>query len=145
MFAGLFLSLNPQHILYSRLQIMRTGLIPGNRNADNIDPFLEQFDLIAFPNKSIQTAGVKACSVFSFGFGQKGTQAICVHPKYLLAVLKEDEYRRYQVKAEERQEKANAHFHKAMTSGTLFVAKESAPFQEKELISAMMDPGSRLH
>ncbi|KAL5319173.1 hypothetical protein ACEPPN_012222 [Leptodophora sp. 'Broadleaf-Isolate-01'] len=127
------------------LQIMRTGLIPGNRNADNIDPFLEQFDLIAFPNKSIQTAGVKACSVFSFGFGQKGTQAICVHPKYLLAVLKEDEYRRYQVKAEERQEKANAHFHKAMTSGTLFVAKESAPFQEKELISAMMDPGSRLH
>lgn len=123
---------------------MRTGFVPGNRNADNIDAHLEQFDHIAFLNKGIQTDGVKACSVFSFGFGQKGTQAICVHPKYLLAVLIEHEYNEYKTKVEERQEKATAHFHKALTNGTLFVAKEKAPFDGKDEISSMVNPNSRL-
>lgn len=123
---------------------MRTGLVPGNRNADNVDPYLEQFDYIAFLNKSIQTDGIKACSVFSFGFGQKGTQAICVHPKYLLSVLSEDEYNEYKVRVEKRQEMATAHFHKALISGKLFVAKDKAPFEGKSEISSMIDPNSRL-
>jgi fatty acid synthase subunit alpha len=123
---------------------MRTGLVPGNRNADNIDPYLQQFNHIAFPNKSIQTDGIKACSIFSFGFGQKGTQAICVHPRYLLAVLKEAEYNEYKVKVEARQEKATAFFHKALINETLFAAKEKTPFEERVEMSSMTDPTSRL-
>jgi fatty acid synthase subunit alpha, fungi type len=128
------------------LQILQTGLVPGNRNADNVDSDLEKFDHIAFPNKSIQTAGVKAFSVFSFGFGQKGAQAITVHPKYLFATLENDEFQLYKEKVARRQRNALNTFNKGFLGNCLFVAKEKAPFAgngEKEL-DAMLNPGSRL-
>ncbi|EOD49992.1 putative fatty acid synthase subunit protein [Neofusicoccum parvum UCRNP2] len=126
------------------LQIMHTGLVPGNRNADNIDPYLEQFDHIAFVNKSIQTTGIKAASVFSFGFGQKGTQAIVVHPKYLFAVLDEAVYDVYKRKTLQRRRVATAEFQQRMLNGTLFIAKDVAPFQGKREAEALIDPTSRL-
>ena len=53
------------------LQVLNSGLVPGNRNADNIDPVMEKFDHIVYPSRSLQTDGIKAFSVTSFGFGQK--------------------------------------------------------------------------
>src|SRR6266699_2095752 len=97
--------------------MMNTGLVPGNRNAENIDPKLEQFDRIAFLNRPIQTDGVKAASVFSFGFGQKGTQAVVVHPKYLFATLREDEYEAYCVRTRARRRLAAAEFRRRMAEG----------------------------
>lgn len=123
---------------------MRTGLVPGNRNADNIDSYLSQFDYIAFPNTNIQTDGIKAFSVFSFGFGQKGTQAIGVHPKYLLATLDEEEYEKYRLKTLARQRRATAHFHHGMVHNSLFKAKDKAPFDEKEEASALVNPAARM-
>lgn len=123
---------------------MNTGLVPGNRNADNIDPHLEQFDHIAFMNKSIQTTGINAASVFSFGFGQKGTQAIVVHPKYLFATLDEAEYNVYRGKTLQRRRVATADFQQRMLSGKFFVAKDVAPFQGGREAKALVDPTSRL-
>lgn len=34
------------------IQVLNRGLVPGNRNADNVDEALE-FDLILYPNRSI--------------------------------------------------------------------------------------------
>ncbi len=51
---------------------MMTGIIPGNRNADNIDAQLQECDFILFPNRSIYTYGFKAGLLKSFGFGQVG-------------------------------------------------------------------------
>ncbi|KAG4218819.1 Fatty acid synthase subunit alpha, partial [Phytophthora cactorum] len=62
------------------LQVLNSGLVPGNRNADNVDKEMEKFDLIVYPSRSLQTDGVKAFSLTSFGFGQKGAQVIGVHP-----------------------------------------------------------------
>lgn len=126
------------------LQIMNTGLVPGNRNADNIDPYLEQFDHIAFINKSIQTAGINAASVFSFGFGQKGTQAIVVHPKYLFAALDEAGYDFYKRKTLQRRNVATAEFQQRVLSGKLFVPKDVAPFQGGREAEALIDPTTRL-
>lgn len=53
------------------LQVLNSGLVPGNRNADNIDQVMEKFDHIVYPSRSLQTDGIKAFSVTSFGFGQK--------------------------------------------------------------------------
>lgn len=123
---------------------MNTGLVPGNRNADNIDPYLEQFDHIAFINKSIQTAGINAASVFSFGFGQKGTQAIVVHPKYLFAALDEAGYDFYKRKTLQRRNVATAEFQQRVLSGKLFVPKDVAPFQGGREAEALIDPTTRL-
>ena len=128
------------------LQILQTGLVPGNRNADNIDSELERCDYIAFPNKAIQTTGVKAFSVFSFGFGQKGAQAITVHPKYLFSALEDEEFELYKGKVARRQRTALRAFNKGFLENRLFVAKDKAPFADngETEMEAMLNPGSRL-
>ncbi|RDW58706.1 fatty acid synthase beta [Coleophoma cylindrospora] len=128
------------------LQILSSGLVPGNRNADNIDASLSSFSHLTFPNKNIQTSGIKAFSVTSFGFGQKGGQAIGVHPDYLFATLDEATYLEYKHKREERRLKADRFFQNAMLRNSLFVAKERPPYEEDEDrgLQFIMDPTTRV-
>jgi fatty acid synthase subunit alpha len=126
------------------LQMLDTGLIPGNRNADNIEEYLRKFEFIAFPNKNIQTDGIKAFSVTSFGFGQKGAQVIGVHPKYLFATLAEETFRTYQEKVLVRQKRAFRKFHEGMANNSLFIAKEKAPYAACEEMEYLLNPEARL-
>jgi fatty acid synthase subunit alpha len=125
------------------MQVLNTGLVPGNRNADNVDPIMEKFDYIVYPNKSIQTDGIKAFSVTSFGFGQKGAQAIGIHPKYLYATLEATEYAAYKMKVESRQKKAYRYFHNGMINNTLFVAKNAPPYAEAQMEAVFLNPDHR--
>ena len=127
------------------LQILDSGLIPGNRNADNIDGALEKFEHVVFPNQNIQTAdGVKAFSVTSFGFGQKGAQAIGVHPKYLFATLDDHRYQSYCLKVKKRQQKAYQYFHRGLLNKTMFRAKEAPPYSKEEETAFLSDPSRRI-
>jgi fatty acid synthase subunit alpha len=126
------------------LQVLNTGLVPGNRNADNVDEVMEKFDYIVYPSRSIQTDGVKAFSVTSFGFGQKGAQAIGVHPKYLFATLDKKTFDEYRVKVEARQKKAYRFFHDGMINNTLFVAKDKSPYTDEQLSSVLLNPDARV-
>jgi fatty acid synthase subunit alpha, fungi type len=126
------------------LQVLNSGLVPGNRNADNIDEVMEQFDYIVYPSRSIQTDGVKAFSVTSFGFGQKGAQAIGIHPKYLFATLDEDAYSAYRTKVEARQKKAYRYFHNGLISNSLFVAKNNAPYTDEQEAPVFLNPDARV-
>ncbi|KAK5093824.1 beta subunit of fatty acid synthetase [Exophiala xenobiotica] len=125
------------------LQVLNSGLVPGNKNADNVDPIMEKFDYIVYPNKSIQTDGVKAFSVTSFGFGQKGAQAIGIHPKYLYATLDATEYAAYKMKVESRQKKAYRFFHNGMINNSLFVAKTAPPYAEAAMEGIFLNPDQR--
>lgn len=126
------------------LQVLNTGLVPGNRNADNVDEVMEKFDYIVYPSRSIQTDGIKAFSVTSFGFGQKGAQAIGIHPKYLFATLDQATYRAYCTKVDARQKKAYRFFHNGMINNTLFVAKTHAPYTDEQLSSVLLNPDARV-
>ncbi|CAM1511186.1 Fc.00g086990.m01.CDS01 [Cosmosporella sp. VM-42] len=126
------------------LQVLNTGLVPGNRNADNVDPVMEQYDLIVYPSRSIQTDGIKAFSVTSFGFGQKGAQAIGIHPKYLFATLDEATYLEYCARVESRQKKAYRYFHNGLINNTLFVAKTHAPYSDEQLSKVLLNPDARV-
>ncbi|KAM6519203.1 beta subunit of fatty acid synthetase [Fusarium falciforme] len=125
------------------LQILGTGLIPGNRNADNLDPAMEQFDHVVYPRDNIQTDGIKAFSLTSFGFGQKGAQAVGVHPKYLFAVLDEHAYTVYCAKTAARQREASRYFHKSFISNSLFAGKSHAPYSDDQLRSVLLNPSVR--
>jgi fatty acid synthase subunit alpha len=126
------------------LQVLNTGLVPGNRNADNVDQVMEQFEHIVYPSRSIQTDGIKAFSVTSFGFGQKGAQAIGVHPKYLYATLDEKTFNEYRAKAETRQKKAYRFFHNGMINNTLFGAKDKQPYTDEQLSKVLLNPDARV-
>ncbi|CZR63980.1 probable fatty acid synthase, alpha subunit [Phialocephala subalpina] len=126
------------------LQVLNTGLVPGNRNADNVDQVMEQFDYIVYPSRSIQTDGVKAFSVTSFGFGQKGAQAIGIHPKYLFATLDEATYNAYSAKVNARQKKAYRYFHNGMITNTIFVAKTHSPYTDDQMSEVFLNPDARV-
>ncbi|KAJ1737419.1 fatty acid synthase alpha subunit Lsd1, partial [Coemansia sp. RSA 1086] len=69
------------------LQSLRSGLVPGNRNADNIASELQQYDYTVYLSKTIQTTGIKAALIKSFGFGQVGGELLLIHADYILAAL----------------------------------------------------------
>ena len=126
------------------LQVLNSGLVPGNRNADNIDPVMEKFDFIVYPSQTIQTDGIKAFSVTSFGFGQKGAQAIGIHPKYLFATLDHTQYKTYQMKVEARQKKAYRYFHDGLINNTMFRAKDKSPFEDAQQSQVFLNPEARV-
>lgn len=126
------------------LQVLNSGLVPGNRNADNVDKVMEKFDYIVYPSRSIQTDGVKAFSVTSFGFGQKGAQAIGIHPKYLFASLDQAQFQAYKTKVQARQKRAYRYFHNGLISNTLFVAKDHSPYSDDQQSQVFLDPTSRV-
>lgn len=126
------------------LQVLNSGLVPGNRNADNVDSVMEQFDYIVYPSRSIQTDGIKAFSVTSFGFGQKGAQVIGIHPRYLFATLDEATYSDYCLKVEARQKKAYRYFHNGMINNSLFVAKDKAPYTDDQEVAVFLNPDARV-
>ena len=126
------------------LQVLNTGLVPGNRNADNVDQVMEKFDYIVYPSRSIQTDGVKAFSVTSFGFGQKGAQAIGVHPRYLYATLDQAQFQAYKAKVQARQKRAYRYFHNGLISNTLFVAKNQSPYSDEQQSKVLLNPTARV-
>ena len=79
----------PAWMLNGYMQVMVTGLVPGNFNSDNIEPVLEKFEHLLFSTEWIQTREVKADILSFLGFGQKGDQMIGVALKYLFATLHE--------------------------------------------------------
>lgn len=126
------------------LQVLNSGTVPGNRNADNVDAVMEKFDHIVYPNRTIQTDGIKAFSVTSFGFGQKGAQAIGIHPKYLFATLDRGVYDKYKIKLEARQKKSYRFFHDGLINNTLFRAKDKAPYEDAQMSKVFLDPNARV-
>ncbi|KXN65981.1 thiolase-like protein, partial [Conidiobolus coronatus NRRL 28638] len=114
-------------MLNGAIQILNTGIIPGNRNADNIDSYLKKFDYILYPSKTIKTDGIKAALIKSFGFGQVGGEVLLIHPDYLYAALTESEYNEYKVKYNQRQAKAYRYFHNALTGVSSFIQIKNAP------------------
>ncbi|PLB39740.1 trifunctional fatty acid synthase subunit FAS2 [Aspergillus candidus] len=126
------------------LQVLDSGLVPGNRNADNVDKVMEKFDYIVYPSRSIQTDGVKAFSVTSFGFGQKGAQAIGIHPKYLYATLDQAQFQAYKSKVEARQKKAYRYFHNGLINNSIFVAKSKAPYEDAQQSKVFLNPDYRV-
>ncbi|OJI87761.1 hypothetical protein ABZX51_009562 [Aspergillus tubingensis] len=130
-------------MLNGGLQVLNTGLVPGNRNADNIDAALQN-DYLVYPSRSIQTTGIKAFSVTSFGFGQKGAQALGVHSRYLFATLDQATYDAYRVRVEARQRRAQQHFRFGITQNAVFSAKETPPYRSDQEFRVLLDPEARL-
>ncbi|KAG0203436.1 3-oxoacyl-[acyl-carrier-protein] synthase [Mortierella sp. GBA30] len=126
------------------LQVLQTGLIPGNRNADNIDDVMRQYEHVLYTSRSIQTDGVKAGLLKSFGFGQVGGEVLVIHSDYILGALEEHEYEAYKAKQQARQAKSYRYLHDSMTGGPALVQVKNAPPYTPELESPVyLNPKAR--
>jgi len=131
-------------MLNGMLQVIETGIIPGNRNADNIEEKLRKFEYIYFPSRSIHTDGIKAGLLKSFGFGQVGGEVLVISPDYVLSSLTKEEYDVYCKKREVRQQAMYRYLHESMTENADFVqVKDHPPYDDTNESSVYLDPLAR--
>lgn len=130
-------------MLNGAMQILNTGLVPGNRNADNVDKYLEKFSNIVYPSRSIQTDGIRAVSITSFGFGQVGAQVIVIHPDYVLATLESEALANYRTKVEARYKKSYRYLHESLIHNNLINPKKTPPYTSAQESAVYLDPLAR--
>ncbi|GIJ85592.1 hypothetical protein Asppvi_004451 [Aspergillus pseudoviridinutans] len=125
------------------LQVLHSGLVPGNYNCDNIDPALQCFEHLVFPTEPMQVPEVKDFLLNSFGFGQKGAQMVGVAPKYLFATLGSDHYANYVRRYSQLIRLANRAFAKAVMSNSIVKAHVHSPYRKKDEARVLLDPLAR--
>ncbi|KAJ2160192.1 fatty acid synthase alpha subunit Lsd1 [Coemansia sp. RSA 552] len=130
-------------MLNGALQSMRTGVVPGNRNADSIDPAL-QLEYIMYPSRSIQTSGIKAGLLKSFGFGQVGAEILVVHPDYLAATLTREQLAEYSTKLGRRRAQSYRYWQNTFNGNHPFIqVKDAPPFTPEQEQKVYLDPLAR--
>ncbi|KAJ2190938.1 fatty acid synthase alpha subunit Lsd1 [Coemansia sp. RSA 532] len=128
------------------LQSLRTGLIPGNRNADNIAAELKQYEYPLYLSQTVQTTGIKAALLTSFGFGQVGGELLVLHPDFVLATLERSVLEEYNKKLEVRRSKSFRYWQDTLMGKHPFVqVKHSPPFTPDQEQSVYLDPLARAH
>ena len=123
---------------------MYAGVTPGNRNSDGIDKKLEKYKqlLLTSENVKLRDEDMKPFSVTSFGFGQKGAQAIIVNPRYPYAAIAEDRYLAYRAKKVRRSRFAARELDCGLHGQGMFRAKEELPYLGGEY-EFTLDPSAR--
>ncbi|KAJ2810767.1 fatty acid synthase alpha subunit Lsd1 [Coemansia furcata] len=133
------------YMLNGVIQSLRTGLIPGNRNADNIDQDLQRFEYVVYPSKSVQTLGIKAGLLKSFGFGQVGGELLILHSDYLFATLTQEQLAEYNLKLKQRDAKSERYWQDTLVGNHPFVqVKSQPPFTAAQEKSVFLDPLARV-
>ncbi|KAG2522184.1 hypothetical protein JM16_005912 [Phytophthora kernoviae] len=126
------------------LQVLNTGVIPGNHQLDNTCQTLRKFDHLVYPNRSFQTVGVKAVLLKSFGFGQAGGEVVLVHPNYLLSTLPADEFQHYSSRREKRLINMNTYSQNVVTGKHVHIqVKNEAPYSSAQESNVYLDPTAR--
>ncbi|KAF8071859.1 fatty acid synthase [Lyophyllum atratum] len=110
------------------LQTITTGIVPGNRNSDNIDSHFQDRTFLMFPSKSIHTDGIRAGVMSSFGFGQVGGTALVLHPRYLFGALDPVYYEQYKGRHHIRSRQSYKAMSEMMIKNSLVKIKEHPPY-----------------
>ncbi|KAJ7067175.1 fatty acid synthase [Mycena amicta] len=110
------------------LQTVTSGIVPGNRNADNIDSHFQERSFLMFPSKSVYTDGIRAGVMSSFGFGQVGGIALILNPRYLFGAVERSQYDAYKVRHQVRALQSYKAMSEMMINNSLVRVKEAPPY-----------------
>jgi fatty acid synthase subunit alpha len=125
------------------MQTLRTALIPGNHNADNIAEELRAFPHLFYPSKPLQQVRLECGLLTSFGFGQVGGQAAIVHPRYLFASLQSHELDAYAKRRRGRELNSYARMSQALVHNNLVQIKEAPPYTAELESKVLLNPLAR--
>ncbi|KAI1329110.1 putative fatty acid synthase alpha subunit FasA [Xylariaceae sp. FL0255] len=128
------------------MQIVADGLVPGNRNAYDVDEALRAFPHLIYPSEAIRMPDIKAFMLTSFGFGQKGGIVIGTAPRLLFSALTRGEFEAYRKRVEDRKRLTNRAFQRALMSNTVFKAKDKSAWIEagENPSTFFLDPTARV-
>ncbi|KIY43927.1 fatty acid synthase [Fistulina hepatica ATCC 64428] len=125
------------------LQSVFKGIIPGNRNSDNIDAHFQDRQFLMFPSKTIHTDGIRAGIMSSFGFGQVGGIALILHPRYLLGALEPAQYETYKVRNAARALQSYKAMSEMMVKNSLVKVKEAPPYTKEMEVKVLLNSMAR--
>jgi fatty acid synthase subunit alpha len=131
-------------MLNGGLQILQSGIVPGNKNADDVDSALRRFEHLIYPAESIITSGVKAFMLTSFGFGQKGGLMLGVAPRYVFGAIDRPRYEAYRARCTSRMAAANRAFIEGLCTNSLFQAKSASAWSAEDEALVFLDPFARV-
>ncbi|KAA1467738.1 fatty acid synthase [Dentipellis sp. KUC8613] len=113
------------------LQSVASGIVPGNRNNDNVDAAFQHYSYLMFPSKTIHTDGIRAGVMSSFGFGQVGGTALIIHPRYLFGALSPEEYESYKLRNRSRYLQSYKAMTEMMIAHSLVKIKDAPPYTKE--------------
>ncbi|KAI1269286.1 putative fatty acid synthase alpha subunit FasA [Xylariaceae sp. FL1019] len=128
------------------MQILRDQVVPGNRNADDVDGALRSFPHLLYPSEAIAVPRMKAFMLTSFGFGQKGGIVVGVAPRIAYAAMTRVDFEGYRKRVERRRRRADRAFQSAMMSNSVFKAKDQSAWKDagKQEEVVFLDPQVRI-
>jgi len=129
--------------LIGLLQSVFSGVIPGNRNADNVDAMFKQHTHLMFPSKSIHTDGIRAGVMSSFGFGQVGGTVMVVHPRFLFRAIDSATYESYKARNSARARRSYKAMSEMMITNALVKVKDAPPYSKELEASVLLNPLAR--
>lgn len=126
------------------VQSMLEGIVPGNRNADDIDPKLRADRLLVYPNRTLCMGEIRAGLLKSFGFGQAGAEILVVHPDFLLGSLSDQDYSTYTSLRNTRRTYSHRQFQSSLCGKSRAIQiKNSPPYTEEAESAVYLNPMAR--
>ncbi|MBI2343739.1 MAG: SDR family NAD(P)-dependent oxidoreductase [Deltaproteobacteria bacterium] len=123
------------------LQMLATGVIPGNPHLEDVDPAMQAFSRLCFSDRPVATppGTVRAVLLTALGFGHIGAGALLVHPDYALRLLSKREWNGY-VERRTVRERWRIEREWAIRMGTTpaFVQRRGKPYDDAEAEVAML-------
>jgi fatty acid synthase len=132
--------------------VFSTGVVPGNRNLDCVDPNVS-LDWLTVDDRPLQLAEVpRAAMLTSLGFGHVSAAVLLVHPAAFVAALPEDERAGYIASVERRNsETAHKRRWESFGGGPAYARRKDrrlAGSDPEEIhrseVAALLDPSVRL-
>ena len=129
-------------------QVLRSGVVPGNRSLDCVDPVLDEHPHLVWLRSPLATGPLKAGLVTSLGFGHVAGLLAIAHPAVFLQALAPDDREAYVERARAREVDGRMRITRAMLGEPAF---ERAPdrrlgsegTREREA-ALLLDEGARL-
>ncbi|KAL5526485.1 FAS2 [Sanghuangporus sanghuang] len=125
------------------IQTVASGIVPGNRNADNVDSEFRKHEHLMFPSKTIHTDGIRSGVMSSFGFGQVGGTVLVVHPRYLFGAVEPVHYEVYKIRNRERALACYKAMTSMMTTNSLVKIKDGPPYSSELEVPVLLNSMAR--
>lgn len=137
-------------------QAMSSGIIPGNRHLESVDPALRGHSHLCWGDSTLETHGIdplRAGFITSLGFGHVGAICLVLHADCFRAALTDAERARWDSESSARLDRGRRRIARVlMGEGTLyerrghrrFAGSDGSDVQHEQEAAMLLDPTARL-
>lgn len=130
------------------LQVMASGVVPGNRNLEDVDPDMREFGAMVFSDRTMRAAEgeLTAALVTSLGFGHINGIVLLLHPEHFWRAIAAPDQAPYMVAMQERTGRASQRLQAWLGGGApLYRQRKHRPFtSEAHEAAVLMNAQARL-